>query len=260
LLVFEIFRLLCEVDFMSSEFDKTRGAGRFNETHWSMIIAAGRKDSRAEEALQNLCKVYWYPLYAFVRRQGHNRQDAEDLTQAFFARLLARDDLAAVDRAKGRFRSFLLASMKHFLANEWDKTQARKRGGGKQILPIDFEDSESKYAVEPTHDITPDKLYDRRWAITVLDQVMVKLRKEMNREGKIDQFEQMKIFLTGSKGEVRYAKVAENLGISETAVKTAVHRLRKRYRRLLNDVISETVETKQDVERELRYLLAALAE
>jgi RNA polymerase sigma factor (sigma-70 family) len=260
LLVFEIFRLLCEVDFMSSEFDKTRGAGRFSETHWSMIIAAGRTDSRAEEALQNLCRVYWYPLYAFVRRQGHSRQDAEDLTQEFFARLLARDDLAAVDRAKGRFRSFLLASMKHFLANEWDKAQARKRGGGKQILSIDFEDSESKYSIEPAYDITPDKLYDRRWAMTVLEQVMVKLRKEMNREGKIDQFEQMKIFLTGSRGEVRYAKVAANLGVSETAVKTALHRLRKRYRRLLSDVISETVETKQDFERELRYLLAALAE
>jgi len=224
-----------------------------------MVIAAGRKDSRADEALQALCRVYWYPLYAFVRRQGHSRQDAEDLTQEFFARLLARDDLATVDRAKGRFRSFLLASIKHFLANEWDRVRAQKRGGGKQILSIDMEDSESKYAVEPTHDITPDKLYDRRWAMTVLDQAIEKLRKEMRAEGKTDQFEQMKIFLTGSMGEVRYAKVAENLGISENAMKTAVHRLRKRYRQLLIAVIADTVESRQDIEQEMRYLLTALA-
>ena len=245
---------------MPSEFDKNRGPSRFHETHWSMIMAAGQKDSRAQVALQELCRIYWYPLYAFVRRQGHSRQDAEDLTQGFFTRLLAHNDLAAVDRAKGRFRSFLLASMKHFLANEWDKTRAQKRGGGKQILSIDFEDSESKYAAEFIHDVTPEKLYDRRWAMTVLEQVMVKLRKEMLAEGKIEQFDQMKIFLTGGKGEVRYAAVAENLGVSETAVKTAAHRLRKRYRKLLSNVIAETVETKQDVDQELRYLLAALAD
>jgi DNA-directed RNA polymerase specialized sigma24 family protein len=155
---------------MTAESSKPRGASRFNETHWSMVIAAGQKDSRAEEALQKLCQVYWYPLYVFVRRQGHSRYDAEDLTQEFFARLLARDDLATVDRGKGRFRSFLLASMKHFLANEWDKARAHKRGGGNQILSIDIEDSESKYSVEPIHNITPDKLYDRRWALTVLDR------------------------------------------------------------------------------------------
>ena len=245
---------------MTTESDKPRNSSRFDETHWSMVIAAGQKDSRADEALQKLCRLYWYPLYAFVRRQGHSRQDAEDLTQEFFARLLARDDLATVDRLKGRFRSFLLASIKHFLANEWDRARAQKRGGGKQILSVNPADPETKYAAEPSHDITPEKLYDRRWAMTVLDQVMVKLRKEMHAEGKADQFEQMKIFLTGSKGEVRYAKVAENLGISETAVKTAVHRLRKRYRLLLIAEIANTVETKQDVEQELRHLLAALAD
>ncbi len=244
---------------MTTGFDKPRNSSHFSETHWSMIIAAGQKDSRAGEALQKLCQVYWYPLYAYVRRQGHSRQDAEDLTQEFFARLLARDDLATVDRSKGRFRSFLLASIKHFLANEWDRARAQKRGGGKKILSVNLEDSESKYAVEPTHDMTPDKLYDRRWAMTVLDQVMVRLRKEMHAEGKLDPFEKMKIFLTGGKGEVRYAEVAKNLGISEAAVKTAVHRLRKRYRQLLIAVISDTVETSQDVEQEMRYLLAALA-
>ena len=250
---------MCEVERMTTEFSKPSGASRFNETHWTTVIAAGRKDSRAGDALQKLCRVYWYPLYAFVRRQGHSRHDAEDLTQAFFAQLLARDDLATVDREKGRFRSFLLASMKHFLANEWDKARAQKRGGGKQILSINFEDSESKYSVEPTHNITPDKLYDRRWAMTVLDRVTARLREEMCEEGKIEQFEQMKIFLAGGKGEIRYAKVAENLGISEISVKTAVHRLRKRYRQLLHAEIANTVETKQDVEQELRYLLAALA-
>lgn len=251
---------MCKVDRMTFESIKPRGSSRFNETHWSMVIAAGQKDSQAGEALQRLCQIYWYPLYAFVRRQGHGKSDAEDLTQEFFARLLARDDLATVDREKGRFRSFLLASMKHFLANEWDREQAQKRGGGKRILSIKLEEPESKYAVEPFHDITPDKLYDRRWAMTVLHQVTAKLREEMRAEGKDVQFEQMKIFLAGGKGEVRYAEVAQNLGISEAAVKTAVHRLRRRYRQLLSAEIADTVETKQDVEQELRYLLAALAE
>jgi DNA-directed RNA polymerase specialized sigma24 family protein len=194
-----------------------------------------------------------------VRRQGHSRSDAEDLTQEFFARLLIRGDLATVDRRKGKFRSFLLASMKHFLANEWDRVRAQKRGGGKQILSIDLEGSESKYAMEPRHDMTPDKLYDRRWALTVLDQVMAKLRKEMCAEGKTDQFEQMKTFLKESKDDTTYTCVAENLGITETAARTAVHRLRKRYRQLLVAEIADTVETKQDVEQELRYLLGALA-
>ena len=245
---------------MATESGKPQRTGRFNETHWTTVLAAGQKNSQAKEALQKLCRTYWYPLYVFVRRQGHSRHDAEDLTQEFFARLLTRDDLATVDREKGKFRSFLLASMKHFLANEWDKAQAKKRGGGKQILSINVQDFESKYAMEPAHAITPDKLYDRRWAMTVLEQVMAKLRKEMRAEGKMDQFEQMKIFLAGSKGDVHYSKVAENLGISEIAVKTAVHRLRKRYRLLLIAEIANTVETKQDVEQELRHLLAALAD
>ena len=245
---------------MATESGKPQRTGRFNETHWTTVLAAGQKNSQAKEALQKLCQIYWYPLYVFVRRQGHSRHDAEDLTQEFFARLLTRNDLATVDREKGKFRSFLLASMKHFLANEWDKAQAKKRGGGKQILSINVQDFESKYAMEPAHAITPDKLYDRRWAMTVLEQVMAKLRKEMRAEGKMDQFEQMKIFLAGSKGDVHYSKVAENLGISEIAVKTAVHRLRKRYRLLLIAEIANTVETKQDVEQELRHLLAALAD
>ena len=245
---------------MATESGKPQRTGRFNETHWTTVLAAGQKNSQAKEALQKLCRTYWYPLYVFVRRQGHGKHDAEDLTQEFFARLLTRDDLATVDREKGKFRSFLLASMKHFLANEWDKAQAKKRGGGKQILSINVQDFESKYAMEPAHAITPDKLYDRRWAMTVLEQVMAKLRKEMRAEGKMDQFEQMKIFLAGSKGDVHYSKVAENLGISEIAVKTAVHRLRKRYRGLLIAEIADTVETQQDVEQELCYLLAALAD
>ena len=251
---------MCKVDRMTTESSKPRGTSRFNETHWTMVLAAGQKDSRAKAALQELCQIYWYPLYAFVRRQGHSKCDAEDLTQEFFVRLLARDDLAMVDREKGKFRSFLLASMKHFLANEWDRAQAQKRGGGKRILSINLEDSELKYAMEPTHVITPDKLYDRRWAMTVLEQVMAKLRNEMRAEGKTDQFEQLKTFLAGSKEDVRYSEVAENLGLSEAAVKTAVHRLRKRYRRLLIAEIADTVEAQHDVEQELRHLLAALAD
>jgi len=245
---------------MTSESHKPQGAGCFTDTHWTMVLAAGQKDSRAKTALEELCRIYWYPLYAFVRRQGYGKNDAEDLTQEFFARLITRDDLATVDREKGKFRSFLLASMKHFLANEWDRAQAQKRGGGKRILSINLEDSELKYAMEPTHVITPDKLYDRRWAMIVLEQVMTKLRNEMRAEGKADHFEQLKEFIAGNKGDVRYAEVAENLGLSEAAVKTAVHRLRKRYRRLLIAEIADTVETQHDVEQELRHLLAALAD
>ena len=235
-------------------------ASRFTQTHWSVVLAAGQSDSsHAEEALQSLCQVYWYPLYAFVRRQGYSLHDAEDLTQAFFARLLAKGDLAGVDRQKGKFRSFLLASMKHFLANEWDYCQAQKRGGGRQIVSIDFGNGESRYAVEPSHDITPDKLYERRWAMTVLEQAMAKLREEMRASGKERHFEQMKIFMTGGKGEVPYAQVAETLGISEGSVKVTVHRLRKRYRELLCEEVAHTVDEKEDVEDELRALLGALS-
>lgn len=244
---------------MTTNSSEPEAAGRFNETHWSMVLAAGQDDSSGREAaLQRLCQTYWYPLYAFVRRQGHPQHDAEDLTQAFFARLLAKGDLAGVDREKGKFRSFLLASMKHFLANEWDKVQAQKRGGGRQIISIDFEDAETKYSVEPTHDLTPEKLYERRWAMTVLGQAVSKLRKEMRSAGKGDQFESLKLFMTGGKGVVSYAQVAANLDVSEGAVKVAVHRLRKRYRQLLVAEVAHTVDEKQFAEQELRGLLTAL--
>jgi RNA polymerase sigma-70 factor (ECF subfamily) len=235
----------------------------FATTRWSVIRAAkqgsGEDSSITRIALEELCRIYWYPLYVFVRRQGHAHYDAEDLTQAFFARLLAKGDLAGVDRAKGKFRSFLLASMKHFLANEWDYARAQKRGGGRPTLSIDFQDAESRYAVEPAHEITPDKLYERRWAMTVLDQAMEKLRAEMRDAGKENQFEELKIFMTGGKGEVSYASVAETLNISEGAVKVAVHRLRKRYRQLLCEEVAHTVDEKDEVEDELRSLLSALA-
>ncbi|MEM7394329.1 MAG: sigma-70 family RNA polymerase sigma factor [Verrucomicrobiota bacterium] len=240
--------------------DSSEWPGRFTQTHWSMVVAAGLDDSsKARDALQTLCQVYWYPLYAFTRRQGYRSHDAEDLTQAFFTRLLAKGDLAGVSREKGRFRSFLLASMKHFLANEWDRTNTQKRGGGVQILPIDFHDADARYANEPTHEITPDKLYERRWAMTILDQALVKLRVEMNETGKEKQFDAMKQFLTGGKGDVPYKEVAESLGISESSVKVTVHRLRRRYGELLREEVSQTLDEKENVEEELRNLLTALS-
>lgn len=248
-----------EIQHMHHKTNKTAQDARFSETHWSLVVAAGGKNARSEQALQQLCQTYWFPLYAFVRREGYSQHDAEDYTQTFLARLIASDDLIAIDRKKGRFRSFLLACMKHFLANEREKSRAQKRGGGEPVLSIDFANAESMYAAEPSHDLSPDKLFDRRWAMTVLDQAMARLKAEMASQGKEDYFEQMKIFLTGGKGDVRYATISAQLEISEAAVKTAVHRMRNRYRKLLGAEIADTVEKKQDVEQELRDLRLALA-
>src|ERR1043165_9253258 len=155
------------------------GAANFAVTHWSVVLAAGRNDTvRARDALEKLCRAYWFPIYAFVRRQGHGPHDAQDLTQEFFARLLEKNYLGDVDRAKGRFRSFLLASLKHFLANEWDKAQAEKRGGGQTLIPINPRDAETQYGVEPAHELTAEKIFERRWALTLLDQVLDRLRAE----------------------------------------------------------------------------------
>ena len=244
---------------MPNQTSDSSGDARFHETHWSLVIAARKDNARSAEALQTLCQTYWYPLYAFVRREGYSAHDAEDYTQSFLARLIAYDDLASVESQKGRFRSFLLASMKNFLSNEREKGAAQKRGGGIPDLSIDFTDAESNYAIEPAHDLSPDKLFDRRWAMTVLDQATTKLKNEMTAAGKESHFIEMKGFLTGGKGEVRYTEVAEKLSISEAAVKTAVHRLRHRYRALLGDEIAHTVDTKQHIQEELRELLTALS-
>jgi len=231
------------------------GRSQFLPTRWTVVLTAGRQDtSRAREALSQLCQTYWYPLYAYARRRGHSPADAEDLTQAFFARLLARDSLRDVDRGKGKFRSFLLASLKHFLADEWDKSRAQKRGGGEPVVPLD---AETRYAREPAHELTPDKLYDRQWAMTLLDQVLARLSAEYSAEARTKQFETLKVFLTAGKGAIPYSEAAKQAGMSEGAAKVAVHRMRKRYRELLRDEIAQTVSDPAQVEEEIRALFAA---
>lgn len=243
----------------SSNSSQAPGAGQFALTHWSVVVAAGRREStHARDALEQLCRAYWQPIYAFVRRQGHSPSDAQDLTQEFFARLLEKNYLQTVDPAKGRFRSFLLASVKHFLANEWDRARAQKRGGKQVLLSIDGASAETAYAVEPVEQLTPDRIFERRWALTLLAEVMAQLRGEYQREGKTEIFEQLKSTLTGERRSVGYVEIASRLHSSEGAVKVAVHRLRRRYRELLRAEIAQTVASPEAVEEEIRALFAAL--
>jgi RNA polymerase sigma factor (sigma-70 family) len=244
-------------------------AGAFVTTHWSVVQAAGRGSDtgRARDALARLCQTYWHPLYAYARRLGHSPHDAQDLTQEFFARLLARNFLAGADESRGRFRSFLLASFKHFLANEWDKARAQKRGGGQIPIPIDVASAETSYrpdgfqinTVEPADPATADKAFERRWALTLLDQVLRRLRGEYEGSGRRELFEQLKPTLTEASRTVRYAEMASRLGTTEGAVKVAVHRLRQQYRDLLRAEIAETVSGPEEVDDELRNLFQALA-
>ncbi len=234
--------------------------GRFATTHWSLIAAArDGSASQARAALAALCAAYWYPLYAFIRRQGHNADEAQDLTQGFFARLLEKDFLAAIDRDKGRFRSFLLAACKHFLANEHDRAHAQKRGGGREPLSLDFHTAEGRYGLEPADTLTPERLFDRQWALTLLDQVLARLRTEFRQADKAALFERLKGFLMGEKSTTPYAQLAAELGMTEGAVKVAVHRLRRRYRDLLQEEIGRTVRDPAEVKEEIADLFAALA-
>ncbi|MBI4662327.1 MAG: sigma-70 family RNA polymerase sigma factor [Verrucomicrobia bacterium] len=214
--------------------------------------------SKAEQALASLCEVYWYPLYAFVRRQGHSPQDAQDLTQAFFARFLEKDYLKDVDRQKGKFRSFLLASLKHFLADQRDRDQAQKRGGGKALVSLDAQTAETRYLLEPHDDLTPDKIFERRWALTLLEQAMARLREEFTLAGKSEFFDQLKVFMAAEKGPVTYAGAAAKLSTTEAAVKMSVQRMRRRYRELLRAEIAHTVARTEEIDEELRHLAEAL--
>jgi len=235
------------------------GPRRFSTTRWSVIRAASRGTTpEAHEALATLCGLYWYPLYAFTRRQGHGPEDAHDLVQGFFTRLLEKNDLAAVDRQRGRFRAWLLSSLKHFLANEWDRERTQKRGGGQTLLSIDAEAAEGRYQHEPSHDLTPERLYERRWALTLLEHVMSTLEDECARLGRQELFEKLRGTLTADAGKVPYAQVAEALGMSEGAVKTAAHRLRGRFREVLRSEIAQTVETPEEIDDEIRLLLVSL--
>ena len=231
----------------------------FVTTHWSVVLAAGRSDTpRARAALETLCENYWPPLYAYVRRRGHSVEEAQDLTQEFFARLLEHGRVSAADPQKGRFRSFLLASMNHFLSDEWDKARAEKRGGGK-VAFLDLRDAETKLGEQVAESLTPEKAYERRWAVTLLEQVYQRLGQEYGQQGKAGLFEALRGALIGAGGTAPYAELADRLNMTEGAVKVAVHRLRHRYRELLRETIAETVSGPEEVEDELRYLLRTLA-
>jgi RNA polymerase sigma-70 factor (ECF subfamily) len=233
---------------------------RFVTTHWSVVLVAGRSDStRARNALARLCQTYWYPLYAYVRRRGHSPHDAQDLTQEFFARLLERHTLAVADPNRGRFRSFLLSALNHFLANEWEKVRAQKRGGGRPLLSLDLARAEERYDLEPADTASPDKLFDKHWASALLEEVLNQLEAEFQQAGKAEVFAALKQSLTGTRESQPYAVLATRLGMNEAAVKVAVHRLRKRYRELLRVEITNVVADPGQADDELRHLFAALA-
>lgn len=242
--------------------DESSGPPRdyFATTRWTLVVQAGKTASpQASQALEELCRLYWYPLYAYVRRQGHSKQDAEDLTQAFFARFLQKNYLEGRSSEQGRFRAFLLASLKHFLANEWDKSKSLKRGGGTVPLSLDWESAEHRYQLEPSDHAAPDRLYDREWAVTLLDRVLHRLQAECDADGKGPLFARLKPYLTSGAGEIPYSQAAEQLGLNEGAVRVTVHRLRRRYRELLREEIAHTLSDPSQAEEELRSLFAAFA-
>jgi RNA polymerase sigma factor (sigma-70 family) len=233
-------------------------AGRFATTRWSLVLAAGQHDSpQCQEALAALCETYWYPLYAFIRHQGFGADQSQDLTQEFFTRFLEKSYLHVVDPGKGKFRGFLLTCCKHFLANERDRAGAQKRGGDRTILSLDFAHAESRYALEPVQTLTPEKLFERRWVLTLLDQALARLKSEFEQAGKERIFEALKNGLTGEKG-ASYDQVASELDMTVGAVKVAAHRLRTRYREVLREEIARTLGDGTDIDDEIRNLFAAL--
>ena len=232
----------------------------FVTTHWSVVLTAGATDTTsAHEALAKLCRSYWYPLYAYIRRRGHSPEDAEDLTQEFFARFLEHNWVGRADREKGRFRTFLLSAMNYFLANEWDKARAQKRGGGAAPLPLEFDAAETRYSHEPADQVTPEQHFERRWVLALLEQVLGRLREEFEQEGKAELFAALNPCLVGDRTLLPYAELGEKLRLGEGAVKSAVHRLRQRYRQLLREEIAQTVAAPGEVDEELRHLFAVLA-
>jgi RNA polymerase sigma-70 factor (ECF subfamily) len=232
----------------------------FATTHWSVVLTAGRTDTvRAEGALARLCQTYWYPLYAYVRRRGYSAEDAQDLTQEFFARLLERQSLASADPNRGRFRSFMLGVMNHFLADEWNRARAQKRGGGATMLPLQFDTAETRYGHEPVDQTTPEQNYERRWAMALLAEVLRRLGEEYKEEGRAELFAELNPCLVGERMAQPYAELAARLGVNEGTIKTAVHRLRQRYRQLLREEIAHTVAEPGEVEAEMRHLFMVLS-
>ena len=238
-----------------------RPAGHFATTHWSVVLAAGRSDrAAAAAALERLCQEYWFPVYSFVRRRGHDAHQAEDLTQGFFARLLEKNWLEAADPNRGRFRTFLLTAVTRFLANEHDRDQALKRGGGQRVLSCDAQDAEGRYQLEPATTATPERLFEQQWAHQILAVVLDKLRDEFDGGGRAGRFETLKGFLIGDSEPLSYADAAAKLALSESAVKSGIYRLRQRFGELLREEIAQTVETENEVDAEISHLMNVLGD
>lgn len=232
----------------------------FPTTHWSVVLAAGDAASpQADVALADLCRTYWYPLYAFVRRQGHRAHDAQDLTQMFFARLLAKNHFGQVDRERGRFRTFLLAALTHFLADEWDKARRLKRGGDRKIISFDAASAEERYLLEPVDHFDAARLYERRWVTTLFDKVLTRLEQEFRDSGKGELFEALRGSLLADDSRASYADIGARFGKQEDAVKQIVHRMRRRYRELFREEIAQTVAGAAELEDELRHLYSVLS-
>jgi RNA polymerase sigma factor (sigma-70 family) len=238
---------------------ENQSAARFPTTQWSRIARAGRPaDPEARAALEELCRDYWFPLYAFARRRGSSPHEAEDIVQGFLSDLLERGDLTGLDRSKGRFRAFLRAACEHYLANRRDHDRAAKRGGERSIVSIDRIDAEARYGREPAHEITAERLFERQWALTLLDRVLKRLEDESAQAGKSALFEQLRPVLQGDHMAPSYRDIAAALGVAEGTVRVAAHRLRARYREILREKISRTTDRQADIDAEITDLLAAL--
>ena len=236
-----------------------RSAEMFITTHWSVVYRAAEVPSpESRQALEHLCATYYLPLFTYVRRYGHNVADAQDRTQQFFAHLLEHNSFKKFDRNRGRFRTFLLTSLKHFLINEWKRERRIKNGGGLEMLSLDEEKAGAHPALEPSVPQAPDELYDRSWAAVVLERALKALRAEFEQDGKKDLFERLKVYVWGEKNSLSYGEMAEQLGMSEGAVKVSVHRLRQRYGEMLRSEVAQTVLTPGDLEEELRYLVSII--
>ncbi len=232
----------------------------FQTTHWSVVIAAGNGSSdAAARASAELCRIYWFPLYAFVRRQGNSPEDAEDLTQEFFARFLEKGSFGRADRERGRFRTFLLTSMKRFQTEEWRRANRLKRGGGVTFISDGVAQAESIYSTECRTELSPDRLFERRWAEALLDRTLNRLRTDYQSTGRSSIYTQLEVFLWGRKAELSYTEMAAGLGLTEGAVKVAVHRLRQRFRELLREEVAQTVDGAEQVDDEMRYLIEVFA-
>ncbi len=233
----------------------------FTATHWSVVLAAAQSESpETEAALETLCRTYWYPLYAYARQRGTGSHDAQDLTQEFFARLLEGKFLGQADREKGKFRSFLLGAFKHFLAESHDRATAAKRGGGVPLISLDDEAAEDRYLHEPVTDLSPDRIFERQWAVALMEQALARLKEEFIAKDKLETFNALKIFLSGEAGSGDYAPLAAKMGISASAIAVMVHRLRQRYREVVRAEIAHTVAGPAAVEDEMRHLFAALTQ